>query len=153
MPHATKWILGAVAIIVLGIGWAFASQIDAPKNGDGLEANIVDAPEHELIRVFAPRAGDAVDSPLTIKGEALGQWFFEATFPVVVVDWDGRIVGEGYAQAKDEWMTEDFVPFEATLTFEIPNVYNRGALILQKSNPSGLPEYDDAFEFPITFSQ
>jgi len=43
------------------------------------------------------------------------------------------------------------VPLEATLTFTAdPNVYsNRGALILQKDNPSGLPEYDDALEIPV----
>lgn len=151
MSHSTKWILGAVAILVLGIGLAFALQVKAPENRDGLEADVADAPEHELIAVFTPRAGDAVKSPLTIMGEARGTWFFEATFPVVVVDWDGRIIGEGYATAQDNWMTEDFVPFEATLTFETPNLYNRGAIILQKSNPSGLPEYDDALEIPVTF--
>lgn len=151
MSHTTKGILGVVAILVLGIGLAFALQVKAPENRDGLEADVADAPEHELIRVFTHRAGDAVESPLTIMGEARGTWFFEATFPVVVVDWDGRIIGEGYATAQDNWMTEDFVPFEATLTFETPNLYNRGAIILQKSNPSGLPEYDDALEIPVTF--
>lgn len=151
MSHSTKWILGVVAIFVLGIGWAFASQVKAPFNGDGLEADVADAPEHELIRVFTPRAGDAVGSPLTVTGEARGTWFFEATFPVVVVDWDGRIIGESYATAQDNWMTEDFVPFSATLTFVAPTLYNRGAIILQKSNPSGLPEYDDALEIPVIF--
>lgn len=137
--------------MILSIGLAFALQVKAPENGDGLEADVADAPEHELIAVFTPRAGDAVKSPLTIMGEARGTWFFEATFPVVVVDWDGRIIGEGYATAQDNWMTEDFVPFSATITFIAPELYNRGAIILQKSNPSGLPEYDDALEIPVTF--
>lgn len=138
-------------VLMFGFGWAYLQRVKAPENRDGLEADVADAPEHELIRVFTPRAGDAVKSPLTIMGEARGTWFFEATFSVVVVDWDGRIIGEGYATAQDNWMTENFVPFSATITFIAPELYNRGAIILQKSNPSGLPEYDDALEIPITF--
>ena len=76
------------------------------------------------------------------------------------MDWDGRIIAQGIATAKADpatgevnWMTEEFVPFEATLTFTVdPNVYSRrGSLILQKDNPSGLPEHDDALEIPIIY--
>ncbi|PIR37978.1 MAG: hypothetical protein COV34_02730 [Candidatus Zambryskibacteria bacterium CG10_big_fil_rev_8_21_14_0_10_42_12] len=105
-----------------------------------------------LIRLESPRPGGVVTSPLTITGEARGYWFFEASFPVYVVNWDGLIIGEGIATAQDEWMTEDFVPFVAEITFEKPTLYpERGALILQKDNPSGLPEHDDALEVPIRF--
>jgi len=48
-------------------------------------------------------------------------------------------------------MTEDFVRFSGELIFETPGVSNRGALILRKDNPSGMPENDDALEIPITF--
>lgn len=104
-----------------------------------------------LIRVDSPWPNQTVQSPLTITGEARGSWFFEASFPVVLTDWDGLIIGQGIAQAKSDWMTADFVPFEATLTFTADkNAYsNRGTLILRKDNPSGLPEYDDAFEIPV----
>lgn len=152
MSRSTRWILGVVAVLIVGIGWMLALQFKAPFNGYGLEADVADVPEHELIRVFAPRVNEVVKSPLTVVGEARGTWFFEATFPVVVVDWDGRIIGEGYATAQDNWMTEDFVPFSATITFIIPELYDRGAVILQKSNPSGLPEYDDALEVFVTFA-
>jgi len=72
---------------------------------------------------------------------------------VVLTNWDGLIIAQGIAQAKSEWMTTDFVPFEATLTFTVDkNVYsNRGAIILRKDNPSGLPENDDALEIPIVY--
>ncbi|MFZ2484494.1 MAG: Gmad2 immunoglobulin-like domain-containing protein, partial [Minisyncoccia bacterium] len=105
------------------------------------------------IRLIYPRPNQEIASPLVITGEARGYWFFEASFPVMLVDWDGRIIAQGIATAKDEWMTENFVPFEATLTFTVdPNVYSkRGSLILQKDNPSGLPEHDDALEIPITY--
>jgi len=94
-------------------------------------------------------------SPITITGKARGTWYFEASFPIVIVDWDGRIIGEGYAEAQSDWMTEDFVPFKATVTFDLPKdtPYTRGAIILKKDNPSGLPEHDDALEIPVTFSE
>lgn len=105
----------------------------------------------DLIKLTSPRPGATVSSPLTVTGEARGYWFFEASFPVMLTDWDGKIIAQGIATAKGDWMTEEFVPFEATLTFvpEAGTYSNRGTLILQKDNPSGLPEHDDALEIPV----
>src|SRR3989344_2213452 len=72
----------------------------------------------DLIRVTSPKPGDVVTSPLVIKGEARGTWFFEASFPVNLTNWDGLIISEHFAQAKSDWMTEDYVPFEATIEFK-----------------------------------
>lgn len=109
----------------------------------------------ELIRLNTPRPNQVIESPLTIKGVARGSWFFEASFPVVLTDWDGLIIGQGIAQAKGDWMTSEFVPFEAKLTFTADkNVYsNKGTLILRKDNPSGLPEHDDALEIPVVLAE
>lgn len=109
----------------------------------------------DLIRLTNPRPNQTIESPLIITGEARGNWFFEASFPVTLVNWDGLIIAEGIAQAKGDWMTTEFVPFEATLTFTVDkDVYsNRGALILKKDNPSGLSEHDNALEIPITFQK
>jgi hypothetical protein len=108
----------------------------------------------DLIRLETPLPNETISSPLTIKGQARGSWFFEASFPVVLVNWDGRIIGQGIAQAKSDWMTTEFVPFEAILTFTVDkNVYsNNGSLILRKDNPSGLSEHDDALEIPVMIS-
>lgn len=108
----------------------------------------------DLIRIDSPRPNQIISNPLTITGQARGNWFFEASFPVTLTDWDGKIIAEGIATAQSEWMTSDFVPFEATLTFVVDkDVYsNRGFLILQKDNPSGLPEHDDALEIPVIFA-
>jgi hypothetical protein len=106
-----------------------------------------------LIRVTNPAPYEVIESPLTITGEARGYWYFEATFPIVLVNWNGLIVAEGFATADGEWMTENFVPFTATLTFTKPDFDNRGTLILQRSNASGLPEHDDALEIPIRFDE
>ena len=111
-------------------------------------------PEREYIHIYSPSPNQTIQSPLTITGEARGTWFFEASFPIVVTNWDGLIVGQAIAQTKADWMTEDFVPFEATLTFTSdPSAYSqKGTLIFKKDNPSGLPENDDAFEIPINFA-
>ena len=82
------------------------------------------AQKANLIRLDSPRPGAEIKSPLTITGQARGYWYFEASFPVVLVDWDGRIIAQGIATAKDEWMTENFVPFEATITFTSDNNAN-----------------------------
>jgi len=104
-----------------------------------------------LIQLDYPRPNQMVSSPLRITGRARGYWFFEGSFPVVLTDWDGLIIAQGIATAQAEWMTEDFVPFTATLNFAQPTYKNNGSLILQKDNPSGLPENDDALEVPIFF--
>jgi Immunoglobulin-like domain of bacterial spore germination len=107
----------------------------------------------DLIVLSSPIPLSQISSPVTLTGKARGYWFFEGSFPVTVVNWDGLIIGEGIATADGEWMTENFVPFTATVnfTFDPETPYKRGSLILQKDNPSGLPENDDALEIPITF--
>lgn len=152
--YARVLILIAIIALIAGIGVFYNSQT---------EEEIVPEPaQNELIRVSYPKAGDTVTSPFTVTGEARGQWYFEASFPVVLVDWDGRIIAQGIATAQPtspggevNWMTTNFVPFTATLTFDTKEerYLNRGALILQKSNASGLPEYDDALEIPIVLGR
>ena len=104
-----------------------------------------------LIRASSPRPGMLVKSPLTIEGEARGYWYFEASFPIKIIDSSGVEIARGIATAKEEWMTEEFVPFEAVLSFDTP-AGGVGKLILMKDNPSGLPEHDDALVIPIKFS-
>jgi hypothetical protein len=104
----------------------------------------------DVLKVKEPVFNQSVASPLVISGEARG-WYFEASFPVELVDWDGRIIAQGPAQAQGDWMTSEFVPFKATLSFTVPDdiPYRRATLILRKDNPSGMPENDDAFEIPV----
>jgi len=105
----------------------------------------------DLIVLNSPKSGAIVTSPVNLQGMARGYWFFEGTFPVTIVNWDGLIIGEGYATAEDEWMTEEFVPFKAQVNFTLPDYLNRGAIILKKNNASGLPKHDAALEVPILF--
>lgn len=103
-----------------------------------------------LIRVTQPQPNDLIASPLTVTGEARGNWFFEASFPMRLYDGNGREIGLAIAQAQGEWMTTQFVPFRAELTFEAPAT-ERGTLVLEKDNPSGLPEHADELRISVRF--
>jgi len=105
----------------------------------------------DFVILTNPIAGDYITSPVIIEGKARGVWFFEASFPIIIVDWDGLIIGQGIAQAQSEWMTTDYVPFRAEILFIKSAVKNNGWIILKKDNPSGLSQNDDAFEVPIVF--
>ncbi len=106
----------------------------------------------DLIQASTPRPGDEITSPLVIEGEARGFWFFEASFPARLLDGNGKEISVAVMQAQDEWMTENFVPFRGTLTFPTPST-EKGILVLEKENPSGLPEHADDLRIPIRFKK
>jgi hypothetical protein len=49
-------------------------------------------------------------------------------------------------------MTEDFVPFSAILPFAVSST-PKGRLVLEKDNPSGLPEHADELIIPVYFKE
>jgi hypothetical protein len=108
-------------------------------------------PHADLIRVTSPAPNSLVTSPLTITGEARGNWYFEASFPVKLLDANGTEIAAHYAEAQGEWMTTEFVPFSSTLTFTPPSTPT-GTLRLEKDNASGLPEFDDHIDIPVRFT-
>ncbi|OIO06789.1 hypothetical protein COX68_03870 [Candidatus Falkowbacteria bacterium CG_4_10_14_0_2_um_filter_41_15] len=91
-----------------------------------------------------------ISSPLAIEGSARGTWFFEGSFPVKVLDESGQELGRGIAQAQSDWMTEDFVPFKATMMFTRPTS-SVGSVVLENDNPSGLAQNDQKITVPIRF--
>jgi len=103
-----------------------------------------------LIQTSNPRPGQTIESPLTIDGEARGFWYFEASFPARLLDGNGKELAVAPITAQGEWMTEEFVPFKGTLAFPTPTT-KHGTLVLQKDNPSGLPEHADELRIPIVF--
>lgn len=137
MPPLFSALLASLAIIGCG-------------GGGPAPAGTPEAPANENIRVTAPSPGAVVASPLTVAGEARGTWYFEASFPVRLVDANGQQLAIVPAQAKGEWMTTTFVPFEVQLVFSAPPSAG-GFLILQKDNPSGLPEHADSLVIPVRF--
>ncbi len=103
---------------------------------------------NNLIRVANPFPGAVTGKEFLVIGEARGAWYFEASFPVQVLDKDGKVLATGIAQAQSDWMTENFVPFKAAI--KVPESYiGPATLVLHKDNPSGLPENDASISLPI----
>lgn len=94
-------------------------------------------------------AGAEIASPLQLRGEAPGNWFFEAEFPVRLLDADGAELAAGVARAQGEWMTTEQVPFRVELEFEVAEA-QAGTVVLQKANPSDLPENAAERRLPVT---
>ena len=111
----------------------------------------------DLIVVELPFPGAVTDKEFSVIGKARGYWFFEASFPIEVLDKDGKSLAIGIAQAQPDpvtgeinWMTENFVPFKADI--KVPTVYiGPATLVLKKDNPSGLPENDASISIPVNF--
>jgi len=101
--------------------------------------------------IESPEKGAAISSPLTVRGVAKGPWYFEASFPLLLLDESGNTLAQSHATAQGEWMTTEYVRFAAALEFTAPAAGGRGTLIFKKDNPSGLPEHDDSREVPVIF--
>ncbi|MEZ4103995.1 MAG: Gmad2 immunoglobulin-like domain-containing protein [Candidatus Paceibacterota bacterium] len=129
---------------------------ELPSIDDDVQAHIDS--KVDLIKVASPRPNVTINSPLVVNGEARGYWFFEGSFPIILTDWDGKIIAESFATAQSDWMTEDFVAFVGELNFVSsyndgdPDFMKKGTLIFKKDNPSDLPEHDDALEIPVRFA-
>jgi hypothetical protein len=122
------------------------------KQGQSFSESIGNETEKiDLIQIESPRPNTQISSPIIIKGKAKGTWFFEGSFPIKLINDQGVVIGNAIATADGEWMTQDFVPFTASLTFSSSGT-NKGKLILEKDNPSGLPENEDFLEVPVNFS-
>jgi hypothetical protein len=103
-----------------------------------------------MVVVDQPKPSDVVASPLVVRGRARGPWYFEATFPVRLLDENHITIATARARAQGEWTTPGFVPFEATLTFA-PPASELGTIVLEKSNPSGRPEAADSVQVGVRF--
>ena len=102
------------------------------------------------IKVFHPLSNQKVPSPVVIIGEVPGNWSFEASFPVQLVDKKGNIIAQATAQLLGNWQTDQLVPFSAKLEFKQAGS-GTGSIILKKDNPSGLLGNDDSVVVPITY--
>lgn len=135
-------IFGIIVILILLIAAIFS------YNGcPGCEDVVINSPK---IQVTLPEPDTVVTSPLVVKGKARGNWFFEASFPIKLFDSKGNEIALAIAQAGADWMTTDFVPFEATLIFTSPTT-PIGTLVLEKDNPSGLSENNEKMYVPVKF--
>jgi hypothetical protein len=109
-------------------------------------------PITDLIRVEKPESNQLVESPLSVEGQARGYWFHEGVFSVALLNEEGDEIARTSAQAIGEWMTEDWVSFEANLEFDMSEG-GSGVLVFERANPSGLAENARSHEIKVLFSQ
>ena len=145
MKRLTNKILLSVGLIIffLAIGFLFFCP-----SRFVVEDITYNKASNDLIEVELPFPGAVVGKEFSVIGKARGVWFFEASFPLKVLDEKGQELAVSFAQAEGEWMTENLVPFKGDI--KIPQSYiGPATLILKKDNPSGLPEHDASISFPI----
>lgn len=149
-----------VVIILIGFAVVFwflfknAAAPTAPDTdkvaGNALTPEALPAQKDDLILVNSPLPQSTVTSPIAIRGKARGNWYFEGSFPIVLTDTNGNVLAEHYATAQGEWMTTEYVPFAATLSYTKPAGVTKGYLILKKDNPSGEAKFDNSITIPVT---
>lgn len=124
--------------------------ITTPKPEDIPEVQPAPETSSSMITVSVPLPNTTITSPALLQGQARGYWYFEASFPIRLVDEEGSVIAQTHGQAQGEWMTENFVPFTATLTWAT-TTGKTGTLIFMRDNPSGLPENDAEIRIPVLF--
>jgi|SRR3989344_7786207 len=154
-------VLGLIIVPLLIIVGVFAWLLFAPTaNAPAVERSTTTAetapsieadpftPLHERVLVAFPKSGSVVGKTFNVLGEASGNWYFEASFPIQVRDANDNVIGRSHANALSNWMTTKQVGFTATVNID-GNYSGPATLILLRDNPSGLPENDDALEISI----
>lgn len=123
--------------ILLGSFMLFKPKAIAPivekSNSPVVEKEIC---QHENLCVEYPKAGQVVSGTILLKGKAR-KWYFEASFPVRLIDASGKEVLAVPVQAQGEWMTVEFVPFETTITIPASAVKGNAMLVFTEDNPAG----------------
>jgi uncharacterized protein YneF (UPF0154 family) len=143
-------VVGIVALVVIVFLGVYYFINRSASNEAVTDNTSVSTSTADLIHVSIPLPNVLVQSPLVVKGEARGNWYFEASFPVKIFDANGKQLGTVAAQAQGDWMTTDFVPFQATLIFDTPTT-ETGSVVFMKDNPSGLPQNDASVSIPVYF--
>ncbi len=113
------------------------------------EYSYVSLKGHQIL-IFSPAKNNKVSNPVAIIGEVPGNWSFEATFPVKLIDSSGKEVVGGQAHVLGNWTTPNLVPFSAQLNYSTISS-GSGLLVLYKDNPSGLSQNDDSLSIPVQF--
>jgi hypothetical protein len=156
-----RLLLGVVLLVFLALGvWQWSTlEVSEPTPPEGTATSTPPendnggaepASAYDMIVVDSPLPGATITSPLTVSGKARGGWYFEASFPVRLLDANGTVLAELPATAEGEWMTSEYVPFSATFSYQTPTTPT-GTLVFHNDNPSGLPENDRQLDVPVVF--
>ncbi|HTK39428.1 MAG TPA: Gmad2 immunoglobulin-like domain-containing protein [Patescibacteria group bacterium] len=97
--------------------------------------------------IFTPTKNAQIMSPLVVMGFVPGNWSFEGSFPIKLLDETQTVIAQTTAKVVGDWMSEKPVAFYASLTFS--NHQGDGTLVLENDNPSGLSSNSDSVSLPI----
>ncbi|HVU06743.1 MAG TPA: Gmad2 immunoglobulin-like domain-containing protein [Candidatus Paceibacterota bacterium] len=154
MSNGTKIAIAAL-IILLGIYAFFALDIPYRSSDEASSTPITggtnSAAQSDLPFLTSPASGAAISSPVHMTGEARGNWYFEASFPIEIVSANGTVLGTGHSNATSDWMTANFVPFTADISFNAGSS-SAGFIRIKNDNPSGDPARDKHFDIPVMFA-
>ncbi len=139
-----KFIIIIVVLLVFAIISAFI--FDWGRNGA-----ITPMPDQNMAAtsdmpiIYFPHDGETVTSPIQISGKVSGNWFFEGSFPVQLLDSNGNVIASTTASSPEDWATTNKIDFYATLFYPKATITDRGLLILKNDNPSGDPARDKKY--------
>ncbi len=143
-----KTIFIIITIIILVAAIFMALTFDWGRRGNITATSTSTTTSDLPIVVFSPTENETVSSPIVITGKARGNWYFEAVFPIDLINSNGDIIGHGQARADSDWTTLDFVNFHAYIEYPATST-GRALLVLRKDNPSDNPEFDQSIFVPV----
>lgn len=133
-------------------GKTFVEQLDEEVQDDVPELKTREYQSAKGVTVFINNwaYNREVTSPLTITGQVPGSWSHEGVF-TIDLSFEGDVGLPGAtARLQGDWMTDELVPFTATLEFDSKQLVGKDvAIIIRNANPSGLPENDDSLSLEV----
>ena len=158
-------ILILFALIVLGGAWLWLrkpmsvttvdTSIPVTTNSD-TPTTVVDPTKvtDGSIVIDLPLANATVTSPIAVSGRARGNWFFEASAPVTIIDANGKTLGQGQIRATGDWMTTEYVPFTGSISYTLgTSSSTAGYILFMNDNPSGDPARSVSVRVPVRFKK
>jgi hypothetical protein len=144
----TILIILAIVLLLLAIVAVFFLTNNNDEEETEANRNYIESRDGERLYLDELREGDRLEIGSVVTGEVSGTWFFEAVFPVNILNRQGETIGNLIAEAQDEWMTEDLVPFSFEFNIEI-NEEEDVIIVFENANPSGLEEHEDSAEITV----
>src|SRR3989344_3916325 len=146
-------IITGLVFLVKNYDTLMVSPSPSPTPSETVRVSPTPVPVGALIKVNQPELNMVWDpsKAVEISGQARGNWYFEASFPLRVIDSYGNELAVEPIQALGEWMTTDFVPFQQTVKLKSP-LGLTGQAIFMNANPSGEAEHARQLSVPVKFA-
>lgn len=102
--------------------------------------------------ISMPLVDKKLSYPITVKGIAPPGWLFEGSTTLKLLDKSGELIVQTTVMedSPGAWMSGENVKFSGVVDIEKPDS-PYGYLIIEKANPSGLPENYDLFDMPVIY--